>query len=287
MSVYLCHVKRLIVHILLIAGLLIPAALRAQIVKVDSMVIDTDSLRRDLDNQPYFGLYKDNYFTFGIPVGKTPDSHNSNVKFQVSISQRLTRSTLPWNTYLFLFYTQKVFWNVLEDSMPMTDLNFNPGIGLVKPLFVKNRFIGKLMLLLEHESNGRDGVKSRSWNKVSLGGNIMIDPNFIVHGKFWIPIVDGVENKDILDYCGIYQVGTSFFSPDRRFGASITLIKRKGWKLNYNTIVELNYRLFKRDNQYLFLQYYNGYGEGLLDYKQFHSMLRVGIVIKPRIFSDF
>lgn len=263
----------------------LPAA--GQIVAQDSVAIDTDSLRRAFDSQPSFGIYKDNYFVFGVPVGKRPTRDNSNVKFQISIAQRLTKSTLPWNTYLFLFYTQKVFWNVLENSMPMTDLNFNPGIGLVKPLFVNGRFVGKLQLLLEHESNGRDGVKSRSWNKVSLGGSILIDPNFVVHGKFWVPIVDGVENKDILDYCGIYQVGTSFFSSDRRFGASVTLVKRRGWRLNYNTIVELNYRLFKRDNQYLFLQYYNGYGEGLLDYKQFHSMLRVGIVIKPRIFSDF
>ena len=259
----------------------------AQIVSADSTVLDTDSLRRDFDRQPYFGLYKDNYFTFGVPIGEKISKHNSNVKFQISIAQRLTKSTLPWNTYLFLFYTQKVFWNVLENSMPMTDLNFNPGIGLVKPLFVKNRFIGKLSMLLEHESNGRDGTESRSWNKISFGANIMIDPNFMVHGKFWIPIVDGVENKDILDYCGIYQVGTQVFSSDRRWGASVTLVKRKGWRLSYNTILELNYRLFKRDNQYLFLQYYNGYGEGLLDYKQFHSMLRIGLVIKPKIFSDY
>lgn len=263
------------------------AGVNAQIVSEKNEIIDTDSLRRDFDNQPYFGLYKDNYFIFGPPIGQRPTKENTNIKFQISIAQRLTRSTLPWNTYLFLFYTQKVFWNVLENSMPMTDLNFNPGVGLVKPLFVNNRFIGKLMLLLEHESNGRDGVKSRSWNKVSVGANIMIDPNFIVHGKAWIPIVDGMYNKDILDYCGIYQIGTSFFSPDRRFGASVTLVKRRGWSLNYNTIVELNYRLFKRDNQYLFLQYYNGYGEGMLDYKQFHSMLRIGLVIKPKIFSDF
>ncbi len=268
-------------------ALMCAISVNAQIVAEKGTVIDTDSLRRDFDNQPYFGLYKDNYFTFGIPVGEAPSKYNSNVKFQISIAQRLTKSTLPWNTYLSLFYTQKVFWNVLESSMPMTDLNFNPAIGLVKPLFVKNRFIGKLMLMLEHESNGRDGVKSRSWNKISLGASIMIDPQMIVHGKAWIPIVDGMYNKDILDYAGIYQVGTSFFTADRRFGASVTLVKRRGWSLDYNTIIELNYRLFKRDNQYLFLQYYNGYGEGLLDYNKYHSMLRVGIVIKPKIFSEF
>ncbi len=259
----------------------------AQIVANDSLTIDSDSLRRAFDRQPSFGIYKDNYFTFGVPVGHTPNRHNSNVKFQISVAQRLTKSTLPWGTYLFLFYTQKVFWNVLEKSMPMTDLNFNPGVGLVKPLFVKNRFIGKVGLILEHESNGKDGVKSRSWNKISLTGSIMIDPNFVVHGKVWIPIVDGGENRDILDYAGIYQMGTQFFSANRRFGAAVTLVKRRGWSPDYNAIIELNYRLFKGENQYLFAQYYNGYGEGLLEYKIHHSMFRVGIVIKPRIFSEY
>lgn len=256
-----------------------------QIVSMRNDSIDADSVRRAFDRGPYFGLYKDNYFIFGTSIGPKPTKENSNVKFQISIAQKLTKSTLPWHTYLYLFYTQKVFWNVLENSMPMTDLNFNPGIGIAKPLFVKDRFIGKVMLQLEHESNGRDSIWSRSWNKVTLGANILIDPHFSVHGKIWIPIIDGENNKDILDYCGIYQVGMSYLS--ERFGASVVLVKRKGWKLNYNTIIELSYRLGNKQNQYLFLQYYNGYGEGLLDYNKFHSQLRVGIVIKPRLFSDY
>jgi outer membrane phospholipase A len=279
---------RLRLILVFLAAVLVTGAAQAQIVKIDQDNIDSDSVRKSFDDQNhYFGLYKDNYFVFGTTVGQRPTKKNSNVKFQISVAQRLTRSSLPWNTYLFLFYTQKVFWNVLENSMPMTDLNFNPGVGLTKPLFVKDRFVGKLTLMLEHESNGRDGIASRSWNKVSVAGNVMINPNFIVHGKFWIPIIDGQNNKDILDYCGIYQVGTSLTSTNRRFGFSVILAKRRGWKLNYNTTIELNYRLFKNENQYLFMQYYNGYGEGLLAYKEFHSTVRVGIVIKPRLFSDY
>lgn len=275
---------------IILAAFIMSVAANAQIVndnRNQGGTFDADSILRELDNGPYFTLYKDNYFIAGTTVGSKPTNTNSDVKFQVSIAQRLTKSTLPWNTYLYLFYSQKSMWNVFEESMPMRDFNFNPGIGLAKHLIVRNRYIGKITLLLEHESNGRDGLASRSWNKISFAGNIFIDPHLMVHAKFWIPIIDGQNNKDILDYSGIYQMGMTMTSPNRRFGFGLTLIKRRGWNLNYNSIWEINYKIFKGDNQFLFLQYYNGYGENLLDYNQFHSRLRFGIVIKPRLFSEF
>lgn len=277
-------IRRLL--ILLIAALASMQA-GAQILSTNDQRFDPDSIRRDFRNQPYFGLYKDNYFIFGPSIGPKPTRKNTNIKFQISVAQRLTNATLPWGTYLYLFYSQKCFWNVLENSMPMTDLNLNPGIGLTKPLFVKNRYIGKLSLIVEHESNGRDSIWSRSWNKISLAANIIIDPNLMVFGKVWIPIVDGENNRDILKYSGIYQCGVQASTDNRKFTGSVTLVKRKGWNLNYNTIIELAYRWSTRVNQYIFLQYYNGYGEGLLDYKVFKSQLRVGIVIRPQLFSDF
>lgn len=274
--------------ILFITILSLGFPVRAQIVNtVEKEKLEADSIRRALDNGPYFTLYKDNYFIAGTTIGGKPTATNSDVKFQVSIAQRLTKSTLPFNTYLYLFYTQKCMWNVFENSMPMRDFNFNPGIGLAKHLFVKNRYVGKVTLMIEHESNGRDGIESRSWNKVSLASNIFIDPNFMVHGKVWIPIIDGQNNQDILYYSGIYQVGTTFTTPNKRFGFALTMVKRKGWNFKYNTIWEVNYRLFKDENQFLFLQYYNGYGENLLDYNQYHSRLRIGLVIKPQLFSEF
>ena len=277
----------LLIFITCILALSAPQAARAQIISIDGEKLDADSIRKDFDDRPYFGLYKDNYFIFGPSIGPRMTKENSNVKFQISIAQKLTRSTLPWGTYLYLFYSQKCFWNVLQNSMPMTDLNFNPGIGITKPLFVKNKYIGKATLMLEHESNGRDGLESRSWNKVSLAANIIIDNNLMVHGKIWAPIIDGMNNKDILKYCGIYQVGMQVMSNNQRFTGAVILTKRQGWNFNYNTVVELGWRVFKRDNQYLFLQYYNGYGEGLLAYKEFHSQLRLGICIKPKLFSEY
>lgn len=247
--------------------------------------LDMDSVERDFSNQPYFGLYKDNYFIFGPSVGPRATKQNTNIKFQISIAQRLTSSTLPWGTYLYLFYTQKCFWNVLQESMPMTDLNFNPGIGLTKPLFVKNRYIGKLTFIIEHESNGRDSIQSRSWNRAALAANVMVTKNLMVHAKAWVPIVDSSNNSDIVDYCGFCQFGFQVLSDNKRFTGGVTIVPRKHFSCN--TTVDLAYRFLKKDNQYLFLQFYNGYGEGLLEYNKFHSQIRVGLLIRPKLFSDF
>lgn len=275
--------------ITLLIALLSVTAAQSQIVSPSrDEVLDIDSVKRAFDDAPYFGLYKDNYFIFGPAIGEKPTKYNTNVKFQISISQRLTRRTLPFGSYLYLFYTQKCFWDVLRKSFPMTDLNFNPGIGLTKPLFVKDRFIGKASIILEHESNGKAGDDSRSWNRVSLAGNILIDPTMMVHGKVWIPIVDGENNRDLLDYYGLYQFGITYMPPSKRMVFSVILTKRKGWNpFNYNTVLEFSYKLFNNENQYFFVQYYNGYGEGLLEYNKFKSQLRAGIVIKPQFFSEY
>lgn len=261
----------------------------AQIIPVPDQKQFVDSLRNEFDNGPYFGLYKDNYFTVGTTLlpGQPPSRTNSDVKFQISIAQQLTKSTLPWHTFLFLMYTQKTFWNVFEKSLPMRDLNFNPGIGISKPFFNKDRYVGKLTLLIEHESNGRDGKASRSWNRISFSGSALIDEWLMVHAKFWIPIIDGENNRDILKYAGIFQSGVTLTTPNKKFNFGLTLVKRGTWKLDFNTIFEFSWLYHKKSNQYLFVQYYNGYGESLLDYNVFHSRLRAGIVIKPKFFSEF
>lgn len=261
---------------------------RSQLLKVENQEEFVDSIKHELDYGPYFGLYKDNYFVVGTSIGNEwPSKTNSDVKFQISIAQRLTRATLPWNTYLYLFFSEKVLWNVFEKSMPMRDLNFNPGIGWSKPFFIKDRYVGKMTLILEHESNGRDGDASRSWNKVSLSGSVLVSEWLMVHSKFWIPIVDSDNNRDILRYSGIWQSGFEVSLKERKFIFGATFVKRRGWNLNFNSILEFSWRIHKKSNQYFFVQYYNGYGECLLDYNQFHSRLRAGIVIKPKFFSEF
>ena len=254
---------------------------------VEQQQFNVDSIVEDFDNRPAFGIYKDTYFTMGVALNQKPSEYNSNVKFQISFRQRLTKSILPFHSHLFLSYSQKAIWNVLEESLPFHDLNFNPAIGVQKLVISKDKLVGTASLILEHESNGRDGEASRSWNKISFAGEAFIDRNLMVHAKTWIPIIDGQQNKDILKYSGIFQAGAQFLTDDQRWVADVTFVKRKGWNLNCNTIIDLGFRLSKKRNQYLMLHFYDGYGENMLDYNKYHCNVRMGLLIRPTFFSDF
>ncbi|MCM1004842.1 MAG: phospholipase A [Prevotella sp.] len=284
---YMLFMKIIRIIFILLLAFAAAAPANAQIIKTETQEDITDSLRQQFDNGPYFTLYRDNYFAVGTDPTHKPTANNSDVRFQISIAQRLTKSVLPWHTYLFLCFTQGVAWDVFKNSMPMHDFTFNPGLGIVKPLFNRDRFIGKATLMIEHMSNGRDSIWSRSWNRIALGATIMITENVTIDGKAWIPIVDGQNNKDILKYVGLFQGGVSVFSNNRRWGGSLHLVKRAKWNLSFNTEVQFFWRPWKQANEFLFLQWFNGYGETLIDYNHFSNRLRVGLLIKPRFFSDY
>jgi len=259
----------------------------AQILNYSSLeVYNADSVRAELDKAPYFGSFRDSYFVGGLPIGHRPTAQNSDVKFQISVMQRLTKSKLPFDTYLFVQYTQKAFWNVFENSLPMRDLNFNPGIGLGHLIIHRNKYIGKGYLMVEHESNGKDSIDSRSWNKITFAVAVVLDKNWDLQFKTWIPIVDGRNNQNILKYNGIFQLATNLRTNNERFNIGFIFTKRKTWT-SFNSQVELSYKFNKNENQFFFLQYYNGYGENLLEYNKFKSMLRIGFVIKPQDFSSY
>lgn len=248
------------------------------------MQYNPDSVREVLDKMPYFTLFRDNYFLGGIPLGSKPTGYNSDVKFQISISQRLTKSKLPFDSYLFIQYTQKAFWDVFRESLPMRDLNFNPGIGLGHVIIRHDKYIGKAYLMLEHESNGKDSISSRSWNKITFSCALVLNDNWETQFKTWIPIIDGENNKDILKYNGIFQFAVNYRTCNKRLQIGALITQRKAW-FGFNTQLELSYKFNKRENQFFFIQYYNGYGENLLEYNQYKNMLRVGFVIKPQDFS--
>lgn len=255
-----------------------------QLISVEPLGVSmADSMRRELNTAPYFSLYKDNYIVMGTSLSETPTRQNSDAKFQVSLAFRLTTASLPWDTYLSLIYTQVAFWNIFEDSFPMRDINFNPGIAWTKPYYRGNRYLGSTSLIIEHESNGRDGDASRSWNRIALSGNLYVTERIRVFGKIWIPIVDGCNNRDLVKYKGIFSLGTEIQTVNRKLMAGFTIEKSKG--LQFNIMTEVSWQLHKKTNLWLFAQLYIGYAESLIDYNHHSTMLRAGIVFKPKFFS--
>ena len=248
---------------------------------------NADSIINHFDALPSFGIYKDNYFVVGTDLLKTPTKTNSDAKFQVSIRNRMTNSTLPFKTYLFLTYTQKAFWDVFQESFPFRDLNFNPTVGLGRALVRKNRFLGTITMQLEHESNGKDGDDSRSWNKITFGSILLMNDKWSLQSQVWIPIVDGENNSDIVSYKGWGFIAADYTSPKRKFGFGCVVTKRAGSFFDANITINGSVRIFSDDNQYLFFEYYNGYGESMLDYKEYRQRFRIGFVIKPNFLSIY
>lgn len=247
-----------------------------------------DSTGTDLMTIPAFSIYKDNYIITGFSVtGEKIDKYSSDAKFQISLRHRLYKGRLPWNTYLFFTYTQKSFWDLYRSSAPFTETNYNPTLGFGRNFIRDQRLVGMGMLQFEHESNGRDSIWSRSWNKISFMGIYAINRNFTVQAKLWIPVMVADENRNLTCYSGFGQAAVTYNSNSRRFSASVLMIKRAGWIFNANWQLEASYKIFPKDEQYLFVQLYNGYGESMIDFNRFTRYLRFGFVIKPGTFTIF
>ncbi|MEO2071138.1 MAG: phospholipase A [Zunongwangia sp.] len=238
-------------------------------------------------SQPNFSIYRDNYFVTGTTLKESPSTQNSDVKYQISIKHLLSRKPVFDNAYAFITYTQKSFWKVYKESSPFEDINFNPGIGLMRPYTSKKGRIGYYSVMLEHESNGRDSITSRSWNFVSLNWRTELNDRVFLKTKVLIPFAVADENSDLLDYVGFADVGMTYVLKKEKLYTDVLLKKGANWDWKGAVQVQLVYSPFKSANQYFMLQWYHGYGEGLLDYDKKTSFVRFGIIIKPNFMNFF
>jgi len=256
------------------------------IFKPRQLEISEEEALRMADRLPSFAVYRDTYFVTGVPLNKEITKRSADASFQVSIRQRLTKSILPFKSFLYLTYSQKSFWDVYAESSPFKDTNYNPGLGLGKYLFYKNRMVGAAFVQVKHESNGREGKESRSWNYLSLSMKYYFNARFNLAGEFWVPWVDGSNNKDLLDYRGLGFLSVNYISDKHRWWLSADVNPRKGF-INMNTTATAAFRISERSNIYLFGRFFQGYGEGLLDYNKYTMNVRFGICIKPDFYNVF
>lgn len=243
-----------------------------------------DSINNVMDNKLAFTIFKDNYFITGTSITSNKDNIISDAKYQISFKERLTKSRLPFNSFLFFTYTQKSFWNIYDHSSPFAETNYNPSIGLGRFNVNKKKLITLFAIAYEHESNGRDSIFSRSWNRITLNYMLPFSKRDFLSVTAWLPIGYKEDNPDLIKYVGYGEVSYVRKLLNNKFIYELTARKGTG-KINYGSIqAQLCYRIGKSKDKFLMLQYYNGYAESLIDYNQATNILRFGFVFKPTYF---
>lgn len=248
--------------------------------EANSQRLSREKINDTLEKMPVFSIHKDNYFISGISTDKEISSETADAKYQISFKALLTRNTLPFDTHLFLTYTQKAFWNIYKFSSPFQEINFQPGLALGKPIYNRNDHLaGMAYLQLEHESNGRDSIYSRSWNRISLSYHTAINKNFLVSVKGWFPFRYKKDNPDLIEYVGYGKLNLTYNIIPNEFLVDVMLMKgTKDWNGTVRT--RLMYKPFNSSNIYLMLEWFKGNSESLLNYEENRSMVRAGFVLK-------
>ena len=204
---------------------------------------------------------------------------NAEAKFQISFRVPLWKNILGRNLHLYAAYTQLAFLQAYNSraSAPIRETNYEPE-GILAFLTHYN-FLGldnrAIFLGVAHQSNGRGtGDQSRSWNRV-YGEFLLNRGNFVMTLKPWWRIPEPASsdnNPDIEKYLGYGELGARY-----KFGSQVTsLLFRNNFRGRgaNKGAVELGWSgpLVRQLRWYV--QYFNGYGESLVDYN--HASQRVG-----------
>jgi phospholipase A1/A2 len=239
--------------------------------------------------QPYFAnlfFYDPIYFLVGADPGKS--------KFQLSFKYRLFREDAPlakkspFFKGLHIAYTQTSFWNLTSDSAPFEDTSYKPEFFYISPGFNLNLprlYTANLQIGAQHESNGRDGVDSRSTNTLYIKPVFMFagkseDAGIMVAPKIMAYVGnDAHTNPDLPDYRGHVdlEIKAGFLESfvldtHLRYG-------EKGGSAQFDLTYPLTALLGSNVDLYFYTQYYTGYAESLLHYDRKESALRFGFSI--------
>jgi phospholipase A1 len=206
------------------------------------------------------------------------DLKYAEVAFQLSLKVKVWEDIFSQKADLWVAYTQRSFWQFynFEDSSPFRETNYEPELLLnlrtdYRVLGLRGRFIN---VGFNHQSNGQSEPLSRSWNRiVANAGFERGDFSLLLKGWYRIPeAAADDDNPHMEDYLGYGEVWGYYFWKGNRFG--IMLRNNLGFHPNRGAVqLEWSFPILERIGGYI--QYFNGYGESLLDYN--HRVNRIGI----------
>jgi phospholipase A1 len=212
------------------------------------------------------------------------DFDDTEAQFQLSIKTPLAINMFDTGVDIFAAYTVRSFWQVYNHdiSSPFRETNHEPETWLqMRPEWGFLGFKNMVNVLgISHQSNGKAGSLSRSWNRVYAGFGFERG-NFAFLIKPWIRIQEDFEtddNPDITDYMGHGEIGMAYKYKNHNF----SLMSRNNLESGFSRgAIELgwSFPLFGYDYLKGYIQYFSGYGESLIDYNQYVNRIGLGLLL--------
>jgi len=229
-------------------------------------------------------------------------AQHDEAKFQLSFKVRIWEDVLK-DTLKDLFkkdididiwvaYTQLSFWQLYNSafSSPFRETNYEPELLInfrtnYKIPGFDNFKIRYFNLGLNHQSNGRSRPISRGWNRVvaNMGmENEKINFNLLLRTWYRIPEDEhNDDNPDITRYMGYGELWGIYYWRGQRFAAMLrnNLRSENLGAVQLDWSIPLSFISDNFKNISFYIQYFNGYGESLIDYNTSINRISAGLML--------
>lgn len=181
---------------------------------------------------------------------------------------------------LYFAYTNLSFWQAYNDSAsyPFRETVHEPELFLIfkndwQFLSLDNRMI---QLGIVHQSNGRSGTQSRTWNRI-YADFIFQRGDYYLSIKPWYKLKESPsskdDNPDIEEYMGHGEIRGVYAGGKHTISV---MLRNNFHSPNYGAF-EINWSFPMNRRVKWFVQYFNGYGESLIDYNARVNRIGIGI----------
>ena len=209
-------------------------------------------------------------------AGHSEPLDKEEAKFQISFKLPLWRNPLGINDAdLYFAFTSQSYWQVYnsDNSSPFRESNYEPEVFLRHyggPSIVGLNVIG-WDIGLNHQSNGRAEPLSRSWNRAIATVGLQLTDDIVLGIRAWYRLPEDAEDDDNPNEYRYFGYGDmrAVWTPGR---STWTLMVRPGTE---GTGVEATWSYPLPGILRAYVQYYDGYGESLIDYD--HHVRRIGL----------
>ena len=292
--------KILLISTTLLISLGISAETKANDLELTSIFDQrSEAVGEAIDNPFAFSQHRLNYIlpfsyvsdpnTLSASGLSTENVDNIEAKYQISVKLPLYQVENS-TSGLYMAFTAVSYWQVYngEASKPFRETNYEPELfySWRNELTFAGFKFNQIRFGLSHQSNGQSGLRSRSWNRL-FASAMFSDADSFYHIKAWYRIKED-EKDDPFDSTGDDNPDITTFMGHTEFGYGTTLgnfnvmaLMRNNLKTSNNKgSIELNLSYPISERYELLMQYFNGYGDSLVDYNRHQQRIGFGVQLK-------